>query len=320
MEIRVDWDLLRKHKLFIATPMYGGQCSGNYTRSLVDLASLCTANGIPLQFYVLSNESLITRARAYACDEFMRSDATHLMFIDADVGFNAQDIIAMLALQINEPEKYNVLAGPYPKKCISWEKIVSAVKKGLGDENPNDLEKYAGDYVFNPKNGNSIQISEPAAVLEAGTGFMMIPRATFEAFKKEFPEKSYKPDHVRTEHFDGTREIMMYFDCVIDKPNREKIYGKLLTSYAKGDTLSRSQIKKLLKNLDEEEAKSSKRYLSEDYYFCQNINKIGLTVWLCPWMKLSHTGTYTWVGSLADLAAASVAATADPAALGKNKL
>ncbi|MDR3503077.1 MAG: hypothetical protein P4L79_10910 [Legionella sp.] len=319
MEIAINWSELRKHKLFVATPMYGGMCTANFTRSLVDLASICTANGIPLQFYVLSNESLITRARAYACDEFMRSDATHMMFIDSDVGFSAQDIIAMLALQISEPAKYNILAGPYPKKCISWEKIVSAVRNGLGDANANDLEKYTGDYVFNPKNSTSIQISEPAEVLEAGTGFMMIPRATFEAFKEAYPEKSYRPDHVRTDHFDGSREIMMYFDCVIDKPNREKAYGEVLTSIAKGGTVSKSQIKKLLKNLDEEESKSSKRYLSEDYYFCQNINKLGLSVWLCPWMKLTHTGTYTWVGSLADLAMAQVSATADPSALGKNK-
>ena len=148
---------------------------------------------------------------------------------------------------------------------------------------------------------------------------MMVPRATFDTFKKAYPEKSYKPDHVRTDHFDGSREIMMYFDCEIDKPNREKKYQELLTSIASGDSISQDEIKKVISVLDEEESKASKRYLSEDYLFCQRVNKIGLKVWLLPWIRLTHTGTYTWGGSLADLAEIGQAATADPAALGKNK-
>jgi len=92
-----------------------------FARSIADLSALCTHHGIPLQMYFLFNESLITRARNYCCDEFMRSDATHMLFIDSDIGFNPQDVIALLALQIQN-EAYDVIGGPYPKKCISWEK------------------------------------------------------------------------------------------------------------------------------------------------------------------------------------------------------
>ena len=63
------------------------------------------------------NESLITRARNYCVDEFMRSDSTHMLFLDADIGFNANDVIAMLAMQSDE-SPYDVLAAPYPKKSI----------------------------------------------------------------------------------------------------------------------------------------------------------------------------------------------------------
>src|ERR1700744_232964 len=95
-QIQLPIEELRKRKLFLATPMYGGQCLGSFTRSCMDLAALCVQHGIQLYTYFLFNESLIPRARAYACDEFLRSDATNMIFIDADIGFNPNDVIAML--------------------------------------------------------------------------------------------------------------------------------------------------------------------------------------------------------------------------------
>lgn len=281
MKIEISQEELRKKKLFVATPMYGGACAGIYTRSIADLSALCTHYGIQVRFYFLFNESLITRARNYCVDEFLRSGDTHLMFIDSDIGFDPNDVIALLALQ-DEESPYDVIAGPYPKKTISWEKIKLAVDKGFADEDPRALEKFVGDYVFNPKgNMSSIPIAEPAEVMEAGTGFMMIRRSTLEKYTEKYPELMYKPDHVRTEHFDGTREIMAFFDCIIDPV--------------------------------------SKRYLSEDYMFCYNVNKMDGRIWLCPWMKLQHQGMYIFGGSVADLAMIGASATADASQLKKGK-
>jgi len=278
MEINVPIEALRERKLFLATPMYGGMCAGMFAKSSADLSAICTQYGIPLQMYYLFNESLITRARNYCVDEFMRSDAEHLMFIDSDIGFNPQDVIALMALQAQD-EKYDIIGGPYPKKCISWEKIKSAVDKGIADDDPNVLEKFVGDFVFNPKGGQqTIQISEPCEVLEIGTGFMMISKRALKKFTSEYQQYSYKPDHVRTEHFDGSREILQYFQAEIDPV--------------------------------------SKRYLSEDYWFCQKAQAIGLRTWFCPWMKMQHVGTYIFGGSLADLASIGASATADPSQLG----
>lgn len=282
MEIKIDIEILRKRKLFVATPMYGGACAGMFARSIADLSAICAQNGIPLQMYFLFNESLITRARNYCVDEFMRSDAQHLMFIDSDIGFNPHDVIAMMALQAQEEENYNIIGGPYPKKCISWEKIKMAVDKGIADEDPNVLEKFVGDYVFNPKSTQqSIQIGEPCEVLEIGTGFMMVAKSAMQKFIDSYPQYMYKPDHVRTEQFDGSREIMMAFQAEIDP--------------------------------------KSKRYLSEDYWFCQKAQDIGLKTWFCPWMKMQHVGTYIFGGSLADLASIGASATADPSQLKKKK-
>lgn len=279
-EIKVPLEELQtKRKLFIATPMYGGQCAGMYARSIADLAAVCAQHKIPMQLYYLFNESLITRARNYCVDEFIRSDATHLMFLDSDIGFNPQDVIALLAMA-SDDSPYDVIGGPYPKKCISWEKIKQAVDKGVADDNPNNLEKYVGDYVFNPKTDQKeIPIGEPVEVRELGTGFMMIKKSVFAKYKEAYPHLSYKPDHVRTEHFDGSREIHAYFDCIIDP--------------------------------------ESKRYLSEDYMFCYNVQKMGGKVWLCPWMQMNHVGSYVFGGSLADLASIGASATADASKLKK---
>ena len=280
-EVKVSIEELRKRKLFLATPMYGGNCVGMYTRAVADLAAICAKYGIPLQLYFLFNESLITRARNYCADEFLRSDATHMLFIDSDIGFNPQDVLALLAMQDDDSD-YDVIGAPYPKKCISWEKIKMAVDKGVADEDPNKLEKFVGDYVFNPRNGQrEIPIGEPVEVMEMGTGFMMIRRKTFDKYKEVFPHLHYKPDHIRTEAFDGTREIMAYFDCIIDPV--------------------------------------SKRYLSEDYMFGYNVQKAGMKVWFCPWMQTQHVGTYVFGGSLADLASIGASATADSGQLKKDK-
>jgi glycosyltransferase involved in cell wall biosynthesis len=281
MDIQVPISELQKRKLFVSTPMYGGNCAGMYAKSIADLTGMCAKYNVAMQMYFLFNESLITRARNYCVDEFMRSDATHLLFIDSDIGFNPQDIFALLALQTDE-SPYDVIGGPYPKKCIAWEKVKMAVDKGFADEDPNTLDKFVGDYVFNPKNNQAqIPLGEPVEVLEIGTGFMMIRKKSFEIFRDKFPQYYYKPDHVRTEHFDGSREIMQYFQAEIDP--------------------------------------KSKRYLSEDYWFCQKLQEAGLKTWICPWMRTQHVGSMIFGGSLIDLAQLGAPATADSSLLKKSK-
>jgi len=283
MEINIELEELRKRKLFVAAPMYGGQCAGMFCRSTNDLSAMAVHYGIDLRFYYLFNESLITRARNYCVDEFMRSDCTHMLFIDSDIGFDAKDVMTLLAL-MDDNSEYDVLCGPYPKKCISWEKIKQAVDLGVADDDANVLERFVGDYVFNPAGGQTqIKIDEPVEVMESGTGFMMIRRSTFEKYAEAYPQYWYRPDHVRTAAFDGSREIMMYFQADIDPIS------------------------------------DSKRYLSEDYWFCQLARAAGLKVWLCPWIQLNHVGSYIFGGSLADIASIGASATVDQAKLGSKK-
>lgn len=274
MEINLSWEEMRKRKLFIATPMYGGMCTGHYMKSMLELISYCTANQMHCKTSFLFNESLITRARNYLTDEFLRSDCTHLMFIDSDIGFETNDVMTLLALQ-SDDSPYDVISAPYPKKVISWEKVKCAVDKGVADEDPNVLANYVGDFVFNPiqKEGSyEVRLDEPVEISEAGTGFMMIRRETLEKYNKAYPEQLYIPDSYRDETFDGSREITAFFDCIIDPKTR--------------------------------------RYLSEDYMFCHKVREMGQTVWMCPWMHLIHHGTYAFSGSLPYLASIGADATA----------
>jgi hypothetical protein len=321
MEIKIDIQELRKRKLFVAAPMYGGQCAGMFTRSTNDLAAAAVHHGIELRYYYLFNESLITRARNYCMDEFMRSDCTHMIFIDSDIGFNAQDVIVMLALMSEESE-YDILCGPYPKKCISWEKVKAAVDKGMADEDANVLEKYVGDYVFNPAGGKTeISLGEPVEVLESGTGFMMIRKSAVLKFVEAYPELLYRPDHVRTAAFDGSREIHAFFDALIDNKHaniRNEIRAFL-------DKNPKAKSEDIIAFVDDQRTSAiegktySMRYLSEDYMFCQWARNIGLKVWLAPWIQLQHIGSYIFGRSLADLASVGAAATVDPSKLGKKK-
>ena len=261
MQIQVNLEEVRKKKLFIATPMYGGMNHGLYMKSCLDLQTVMMKYNIEVKFSFLFNESLITRARNYLVDEFLRTDYTHMMFIDSDIHFDPNDVIALLALD------KDVIGGPYPKKSINWGNVAETARKNP-DLNPKELENLVGEYVFNVVKGTQqFQVSQPLQVMEIGTGHMMIKRQVFEKLAEAFPNIRYKPDHVGQAHFDGSRYIHAYFDTVIDTKD----------SYIGG---------------------GSDRYLSEDYMFCQMWRKIGGEVWLCPWMKTQHIGTYAFTGNM----------------------
>ena len=280
MQFEIDIQKLRAKKLFIATPMYGGQCHGAYTKAIADLMILCTKYAIEAKLFFIFNESLVQRARNYLTDEFVRSGYDHMIFIDSDIHFEPQDVLVMMHFAATRDDM-DVVCGPYPKKAISWEKIKVAVDKGYADQNPNNLEEFVGDFVFNPADGvTQFRVDEPVEVKESGTGFMLITRTALEKYDVAFPKQSYKPDHVRTENFDGKREIMAYFDCVI--------------------------------------CPDTKRYLSEDYMFCQWMRKAGGKVWLLPWMRLKHAGSYIFGGSLQALASINVSPTAGEDVMKRN--
>ena len=281
-EIQLNIEEMRKMKIFIATPMYGGMCNGIYTKSLVETVSQLQNQGIPSQLYYLFNESLITRARNYCVHNFLKSDATHLVFIDSDIGWSAMDFMYMLHLMSENPDKLRVFCGLYPKKAIAWEKVLKAAKTGQFDETPWELEQVAGDIAFNPRAADYpdgvAPVYEPIKIKEGATGFMFIERSVFEEYAEAYPELLYTPDHLREGEFKLGEQITAFFDCIINEESR---------------------------------------YLSEDYMFSEYCTKLGIDIWALPLVELMHCGAHIFRGSLVKMAQADVHATMAAEDIGK---
>ena len=206
-KIEIPLGLLRQKHIFIATPCYGGQIGEPYFRSMMRFAILCNKYDIKYTISTLANESLITRGRNTLNSFFMENkEATHLFFIDADIEFNPEDILRMVAY--DKP----IVVGAYPKKAVNWNSIIEA---------------HSSNYVVNfdflkDKDGNrtpQVQIVDNLVKLkDAGTGFMCINKNVMQQMFDAMPETKYVNDI----NVDAKFEPFMYalFDCIIDPESR----------------------------------------------------------------------------------------------------
>jgi len=190
--------------------------------------------------------------------------ATHLMFIDADIEFNPEDILRMVAY--NKP----IVCGAYPKKAVNWQSIIDAARNDAFEETAATIEGHSSNYVVNfqfntDENGNrlpQVQVVDNLIKLkDAGTGFMLIQKDVIKQMFDAHPELKYKNDINVGKQF----EPYMYalFDTMIDPESR--------------------------------------RYLSEDYTFCRLWQMMGGDVFLDPRTGLNHVGHYTFKGNIRKL-------------------
>ena len=178
----------KKPKIFIATPMYGGMCAGFYTQAIIQLLTTCQANGVDVEYSFMFNESLITRARNSLTHTFMQTDCSHLMFIDADIKFRAEDVIHMIRAD------KDILCGIYPKKEINWHSVKAAMDRGVPFD---QLKSHTGSFVVNLVNyvGEvTVPVNQPVEIFNGGTGFMLIKREVFDKLGESVP--SYSNDVV----------------------------------------------------------------------------------------------------------------------------
>jgi hypothetical protein len=166
-------------KIFIATPMYGGNCTIQYMNSILRLQIELATNKYVMSFSATQNESLITRARNILSDAFLKSDSDYLLFIDADHGFNPKDVIKMI-----DSNKDIICAIP-PKKEINWKTVGEALDNNL--KNP---ELYTGSFVIGMKEKTRVSSQEPFEILHGGTGMMLIKRSVLEKMKDDLPTYS----------------------------------------------------------------------------------------------------------------------------------
>ena len=256
-----EFEYLRANPIYVATPAYGEQVSAYYARSLARLFALATAHNLPVTYTMIGNESLVTRARNVLVGGFLESNATHMLFIDADISFEPVDVFR-LALH-----RRHLVAGAYPVKGLSWDR---AVKKKTGQEVKDSVINYVinlpSDVTDKTKTNGMLDVQLHDGLLEvldAGTGFMMISRYVFEKLIEAYgSEISYVTDTSTIEN-DGTLVKA-----------KKKQYA-FLDTYIELET---------------------ERYLSEDYTFCRRWQSLEGKVWVDPQIILNHHGTYTYRG------------------------
>jgi hypothetical protein len=263
-KIEIPIEVLRNKHIFIATPCYGGQIGEPYFRSMMRLAILCNKYDIQFTVSTLANESLITRGRNTLVSFFMEHpDATHLFFIDADIEFDPNDLLRMVAY--DRP----ITVGAYPKKAINWQSIIEAARRN-DEETTETIEGHSSNYVVNfefvtDEDGNpqnQIQIRDNLIKLkDAGTGFMCIQRDVIQKMFDAHPELKYANDINVDQKFE--KHMYALFDTMIDPESR--------------------------------------RYLSEDYTFCRLWQQMGGEVFLDPRTGLNHVGHYTFRGNIRKL-------------------
>jgi len=173
--------------LVVATPCFGGQISVAYAASLFKLQKLLRAYGdVNLKLIFKDGDALITRARASLISQFLDDpSATHLLFVDADIGFEPEQVLRLLQCGAE------MCAAVYPVKRIDWDKV----KKTFDSARPNPAAASL-QYVFEVENPDAvIARSGFIKVRYAGTGFLMIRRQALEKMCAQYPLLQYQRDH-----------------------------------------------------------------------------------------------------------------------------
>jgi hypothetical protein len=178
----------RRVHLHIGIPCYGGMMSEATAMSLLRFSAMAVTKGLTLSVSTMVKESLITRARNNLMAQMMTNkNATHFMFIDADIRFEAESIFKMI-----ECDK-DVIGGLYPKKGLPI------------------------DYCFNPQLHTQVE-EDIFSVDTIGTGFLLFKRHVYEKLIQAHPECKYIDEVGLSKEF----EPMMYsiFDVKINHQGR----------------------------------------------------------------------------------------------------
>lgn len=200
-------------KLRIAIPCFGGLIHVACVTRVMSLFRELARAGIECALETVIHESLVTRARNTLVHQFLASDSTHLLFIDADIVFEPRDVIGMLIA--DKP----VVCAAYPKKSIEWPRVVAAVKDGM--DPASCASPYAinalppeGDEQLNPDGSWTKTLTMDRGcipILDAATGFLMVKRHVLLDMAAAHPEAMYQSDAP------GNRGEPMWalFDCAI---------------------------------------------------------------------------------------------------------
>ena len=193
--------------LVIGTPCFGGQVSWLYTVSLLKLQKALQQRGWKLGVLLQAGDALVTRARQTIVCHFLNQPGnTHLLFIDADIGFEPEQVFRLVDFGAD------FTGAVYPVKEINWNLLPHAVEAGRAP-----LESATLSYVVerDPTGDTAIR----GGFLQsryAGTGFMMIRRQALESMIDHYPELRYTHEHRSADPLENNRWRSALFNCMID--------------------------------------------------------------------------------------------------------
>jgi len=162
---------LKKPSVYIAMPCYGDMKVETCV-SLLDTFSTLGKNGIECKFKSVKS-SLVTHGRNLSTCGFLHSGMDYMLFVDADLEFNAETILRMLV-----PAK-DIVCTPYRLKN----------KPGVAD------------YSVNYPDPEAIKVLpwDLVEITEGPAGLMLISRKVFEKLMEKYPElKCEYPDELRS--------------------------------------------------------------------------------------------------------------------------
>jgi hypothetical protein len=182
--------------LYIATPCFGSMLHAGYVTSLLLTCNELARTGVH-HLSAFLPASLITRARNTLAAQFMASESTHLLFIDADIKWEPDAVMRLLVATCH-PE-IEVAAGVYPKKGFPLE--------------------FAMNFALTPDRiVNEHPDTGYLEIRDAPTGFLMIRRSALERMMTAYPERKccFRDDAPA-----GERAFeYALFDCLIDDDGR----------------------------------------------------------------------------------------------------
>lgn len=205
----LDVSHLKHFRPLIVTPTHSQSVFVNYFQSILSLSHEAGQLGLPVSVYTLAGESLIPRARNRCVAVFLDNpDWTHLVWIDADIGFRPE---AFLRLLLSDRD---IAAGIYPLKVDQWP--ADGVSQGMSHR---EFVDSSARYTVNTGHPDDdvvrVDIEDDGfvQVREAPTGFMCIKRGVFERMKAAYPELNYVPDSIGE---DVGRNSFSFYDTSID--------------------------------------------------------------------------------------------------------
>ena len=181
-----------KKKIFFPLITYGGMCNTEFaTGAMGTLLRIQQSSDIDMVVSSIVFESLISRARNASAAWALSSDYTHLLFIDSDICFEANDVFKLI-----EADK-DVAVGVYPKKYYSRQKVESLVKRAPHVFNDkNEWRALSTDFSteFSAAALDKARKGEIFTVDYAATGFMLIKTDVFRKMIDKCPDLKYHND------------------------------------------------------------------------------------------------------------------------------